>query len=351
MLQATPRADLEEIVPPHQTGPGGDKEKPLLEVRDLRVDFPARTSFLSRNPTVVRAVRGVTLRVAPGETLGLVGESGSGKTTIGRAMVRLLDPTEGSVRFDGEDITRLTGARLKQVRRRIQMVFQDPYGSLNPRMTAAQILAEPLEVHNVATGPGERDQRVLEALAAVGLEASAGWRYPHQFSGGQRQRIGIARALALDPQLLVCDEPVSALDVSVQAQIVNLLVSLRETRNLAMIFIAHDLAVVSHISHRVAVLYLGQVVELADSDRITSDPLHPYTQALLSAVPAPTVDRSVRRRITIVGEPPSPLAPPAGCSFHPRCPLATSRCRTEAPILRKVRANHWAACHEVLEAR
>jgi oligopeptide transport system ATP-binding protein len=273
-----------------------------------------------------------------------VGESGCGKTTLGRAIIRLIDPTAGRVIFEGEDITKLSGANLRSRRRRFQMIFQDPYGSLNPRMTVGQIIGEAIDIHRLAAHAPAREKRVADLLGDVGLDPSHGQRYPHEFSGGQRQRIGIARALAVEPRLIVCDEPVSALDVSVQAQIINLLQDLQKEHGLAYLFIAHDLAVVEHISRRVVVMYLGKIVELAEAKSVVRSPKHPYTQALISAVPV--IDpKSKRQRIVLPGDVPSPINPPSGCPFHPRCPMAEARCRTEAPALREVTPGHWASCH------
>ena len=317
---------------------------PLLEVRDLKVHFPVQHGLFSRARDWVRAVDGISFTLAPGETLGLVGESGCGKTTLGRAVVRLVEPTSGSIHFAGEDITQLHGAELRSRRRGFQMIFQDPVASLNPRLTVEDIVGEPLDIHQLTTDKAARRKRVEELLESVGLSATHAQRYPHEFSGGQRQRIGIARALAVEPRLLVCDEPVSALDVSVQAQIVNLLQDIQRARGLSYLFVAHDLAVVEHISHRVMVMYLGHVAEIAESKRIVSAPKHPYTQALLSAVPE--IDPASRRkRIMLPGDVPSPINPPSGCPFHPRCPVAEARCKTEKPLLREVAPGHHAACH------
>ena len=316
----------------------------LLEVENLKVHFPVRHGLFSRSKLFVRAVDDVSFELAPGETLGLVGESGCGKTTLGRAIVRLVEPTSGQVFFEGEEISRLDGPELRARRRRLQMIFQDPYGSLNPRMTIEDIIGEALDIHRLAPTPEARRKQVEELLAAVGLSAEHAKRYPHEFSGGQRQRIGIARALAVQPKLIVCDEPVSALDVSIQAQIINLLQELQGQRGLSYLFIAHDLAVVEHISRRVMVMYLGRIVELAEARSIVRQPKHPYTQALISAVPVVDPD-SKRQRIVLPGDAPSPIDPPGGCPFHPRCPVAEARCRMEIPVLREVTAGHWAACH------
>jgi len=316
----------------------------LLEVNNLKVHFPVRAGWFRRGRESVKAVDGVSFALEPGETLGLVGESGCGKTTLGRAIIRLTQPTAGEIRLAGTDLTRLTGDELRSRRRQFQMIFQDPYGSLNPRLTVEDILGEPLDIHGLAPDRAARRKRVLELLTAVGLDPSYARRYPHEFSGGQRQRLGIARALAVEPGLIICDEPVSALDVSVQAQIINLLRDLQEQRGIAYLFIAHDLALVEHISHRVMVMYLGRIVETAPARTLIRDPKHPYTQALISAVPEVDPD-SKRQRILLPGDVPSPIHPPAGCPFHPRCPVAAARCRTEVPVLREVAPGHWAACH------
>ena len=316
----------------------------LLEVRNLKVHFPVKHGVFSRVNAWVKAVDDVSLTVPPGETVGLVGESGCGKTTLGRAIIRLLEPTAGSVTFEGEDITTLEGAALRERRRRFQMIFQDPVGSLNPRMTVGQIIGEALDIHHLVADETAREARIGQLLKDVGLNPQHAQRYPHEFSGGQRQRIGIARALAVEPKLIVCDEPVSALDVSVQAQIINLLQDLQREHGLAYLFIAHDLAVVEHISHRVVVMYLGKVGETAPSKAVVTQPKHPYTQALLSAVPVVDPD-SKRQRIVLPGDVPSPINPPSGCPFHPRCPVAEARCKTEVPALREVSAGHFAACH------
>src|SRR5688572_24022158 len=316
----------------------------LLEVKNLKVHFPVKHGLFSRVKAHVKAVDDVSLELKPGETLGLVGESGCGKTTLGRAIIRLIEPTAGQIHFDGEEITRLTGAELRARRRKFQMIFQDPYGSLNPRLTVEEIIGEAIDIHKLAETKTARQKRIAELLHAVGLNASNSQRYPHEFSGGQRQRIGIARALAVEPKMIVCDEPVSALDVSVQAQIINLLQDLQQQHGIAYLFIAHDLAVVEHISHRVMVMYLGKVVEMADAKTIIREPRHPYTQALLSAVPV--VDpKSKRKRIVLPGDVPSPINPPAGCHFNPRCPVVLDRCRTQPPPLREVSPGHWVSCH------
>ncbi|MEK7707013.1 MAG: dipeptide ABC transporter ATP-binding protein [Verrucomicrobiota bacterium] len=317
----------------------------LLEVQNLKVHFPVKHGVFSRVRAHVKAVDDVSFSIAPGETLGLVGESGCGKTTLGRAIVRLVEPTAGSVLFEGEDLARMSGAALRTRRRKLQIIFQDPYGSLNPRMTVEDIIGEALDIHGLADGKPARRARVAELLKAVGLDAAHAQRYPHEFSGGQRQRIGIARALAVEPKLIVCDEPVSALDVSVQAQIINLLQDLQQQHGIAYLFIAHDLAVVEHISHRVMVMYLGKIVELAEAKEVIRAPKHPYTQALISAVPEVDPDTK-RKRIVLPGDVPSPIHPPSGCRFHPRCPVAEKpRCETEVPELREIASKHWASCH------
>jgi len=317
----------------------------LLEVKNLKVHFPVKHAMFSRVREFVKAVDGVSFSIEPGETLGLVGESGCGKTTLGRAIVRLVEPTAGDISLDGEDILKMSGSELRARRRKFQMIFQDPYGSLNPRMTVEQIVGEALDIHKLTDSKSARQKRILELLKDVGLDPVYAQRYPHEFSGGQRQRIGIARALAVEPELIICDEPVSALDVSVQAQIINLLGDLQQQRGIAYLFIAHDLAVVEHISHRVLVMYLGKIVEAADAKAIIRDPQHPYTQALISAVPE--VDpETKRKRIVLPGDVPSPIHPPSGCPFHPRCPIAQlPKCKDEIPELREVSKNHFASCH------
>ena len=315
----------------------GASDQRLLEVRNLKVHFPVKEGS-------VKAVDDVSFQIQAGETLGLVGESGCGKTTLGRAIAKLVNPTDGSIWLNGEDIAALSGAQLRARRRQLQMIFQDPYSSLDPRMTAAQSIGEALEIHRLGKNAEDRRGRIEELLQSVGLDAAHGARYPHEFSGGQRQRIGIARALAVEPKLIICDEPVSALDVSVQAQIINLLCDLQRQRGVAYLFVAHDLAVVEHISRRVMVMYLGKVVELGTANAVVQSPKHPYTQALVSAVPQ--IDETAERpRIVLAGEMPSPIHAPAGCPFHPRCPIAVDRCSVEVPALREITAGHWAACH------
>jgi oligopeptide transport system ATP-binding protein len=316
----------------------------LLEVQNLKVHFPIQRGVFRPGKDVVRAVDDVSFSIAPGETVGLVGESGCGKTTLGRAVIKLVEPTSGRILFEGENIAELSSTELRTRRRRFQMIFQDPYSSLDPRLKVIDIIGEALDIHRLARDGPDRRRRVTTLLENVGLDTTHTERYPHEFSGGQRQRIGIARALAVEPKFIVCDEPVSALDVSVQAQIINLLADLQRERGIAYLFVAHDLAVVEHISHRILVMYLGRIVEAGDARDICSSPKHPYTQALLSAVPV--VDpRSDRQRIVLGGDVPSPIHPPPGCPFHPRCPIAEARCRTEPPRLRELASNRLAACH------
>ena len=319
----------------------------LVEVKDLHMYFPVLAGLLRSKVADVKAVDGVSFFIKKGETLGLVGESGCGKTTTGRCILRLYDLTGGNVYFDGQDITNLKGEGLRRLRRNMQLIFQDPGASLDPRMTAGTIIGEPLLVHNLVKGKEYREQ-VAELLRMVELEPRMAIRYPHEFSGGQRQRIGIARALALRPKFIVCDEPVSALDVSIQAQIITLLMKLKEELKLTYLFIAHDLSVVRHISDRVAVMYLGKIVEITRSDELYDNPLHPYSLALLSAVPIPdpVVDRK-RKRILLTGDVPSPILPPPGCHFHPRCSLAQDTCSQKEPELKDIGGEHWVACHLV----
>ena len=325
------------------------KGETLLEVRNLKKYFPV-TEGLVFQKTIgnVKAVDGVSFDVRKGETLGLVGESGCGKTTTGRCVLQLEPPTSGEIVFEGVNLERLSNKELTPWRQKIQVIFQDPYSSLNPRMKVGSILDEPMRIHGIEPDPGRRNRRIAELLSVCGLPAKFADRYPHEMSGGQRQRVGIARALCLNPEFIVCDEAVSALDVSIQAQVINLLEDLREEFELTYLFIAHDLSVVRHLCNRVAVMYLGKVVELAESDELFDNPLHPYTRALLSGVPIPDPRVEAQRAYrTLKGEVPSPLNPPPGCVFHPRCALAVERCRTEAPALRELRPGHWAACPEV----
>jgi oligopeptide transport system ATP-binding protein len=317
----------------------------LLHVQDLKMHFPIYKGLLRRQIGAVHAVDGISFDVHRGETLGLVGESGCGKSTTGRAILQLYTPTSGEVDFDGVDIIKLKGEELRHTRRKMQMIFQDPYASLNPRMSIGEIVGEPLIVHNIASGK-EVDDRVAHLLELVKLNPAFATRYPHEFSGGQRQRIGIARALALQPSFIVCDEPISALDVSIQSQVVNLLQELQEQFNLTYLFIAHDLSMVRHISDRVAVMYLGVMVELADSNALYTNPLHPYSQALLSAVPIPDPVLEVKRqRVLLEGDVPSPVNPPSGCRFRTRCPIAESICAEKRPEFRELKPGHFVACH------
>ena len=323
----------------------GTARQPVLEVDRLVKHYPVRGGLLSREVGKVQAVDGVSFDLAPGETLGLVGESGCGKSTTGKAILRLTEPTSGTITLQGENITRLGRVAMRPHRRRLQVIFQDPYASLNPRMPAGEIVGEPLKNYGIATG-SERTDRVARLFARVGLRADQMRKYAHEFSGGQRQRLGIARALAVEPNVIVCDEPVSALDVSVQAQVINLLMDLQAEFGLSYLFIAHDLAVVEHISHRVAVMYLGRIVELAPRRELFANPQHPYTEALLSAVPVPDPDPAVKRaRIILPGDVPSPINPPSGCRFHTRCPYVIDRCRAESPELRELASGHHVACH------
>jgi peptide/nickel transport system ATP-binding protein/oligopeptide transport system ATP-binding protein len=319
--------------------------RPLLQVTGLKKHFPIYKGLFSQISGHVYAVDGVSFELRRGETLGLVGESGCGKSTVGRTVLKLLEPTAGRITLDGEDITDLDPQAMLPYRRRLQMIYQDPYASLNPRMTAGEIVGEPLVIHSVGDNANERLARVASLFSRVGLRPDQMHNYPHEFSGGQRQRIGIARALALSPEIIVGDEPVSALDVSIQAQIINLLMDLQDELGLTYLFVAHDLAVVEHISHRVAVMYLGRIVELTDKASLFRNPLHPYTEALLSAVPTAKSGARTRERIILKGDVPSPIRPPSGCYFHTRCPYAHRRCQTEAPVLREVTGGHLAACH------
>ncbi len=333
------------------TGPTSrmDGKKKLVEVTNLKKHFPIKSGILFQHEVAaVKAVDGVTFHIYEGETLGLVGESGCGKSTTGRTILQLYRPTEGSVKFEGVELTELKGADLRRMRRKMQMVFQDPYASLNPRMSVGRIVAEPLVVHGIGSKK-EREERVAELLELVGLNPYFVRRYPHEFSGGQRQRIGLARALALNPKFIVADEPISALDVSIQAQVVNLMQELQENLGLTYLFIAHDLSMVRHLCNRVAVMYLGKIVEVAESEELYTNPLHPYTQALLSAVPVPDpVVEETRQRIILKGDVPSPINPPQGCNFNTRCPVSVDVCFHQEPELVEVLPEHWVACHRVI---
>jgi peptide/nickel transport system ATP-binding protein/oligopeptide transport system ATP-binding protein len=330
--------------PSRSAGPRPAAAAPLLEVSGLKKHFPIKRGLFGRTAGYVYAVDGISFTLAEGETLGIVGESGCGKSTAGKSILRLIEPTAGSIKVEGVDITHLSKQQLRPYRREMQIIFQDPYSSLNPRMSAGSIVGEPLTIHGLARGR-EKEDRVAALFDRVGLRPEQMRNYPHEFSGGQRQRIGIARALALNPKLIIGDEPVSALDVSIQAQVINLLMDLQEEFNLSYLFIAHDLAVVEHISHRVAVMYLGKIVELTDKRTLFTSPQHPYTEALLSAVPVPNPRAKKGKRILLTGDVPSPINPPPGCAFHTRCPYAIAQCRVETPELREVRPRHWAACH------
>jgi oligopeptide transport system ATP-binding protein len=330
------------------TAASGTTTKPrevLVSVSGLKKHFPIMKGVFRRQVGAVRAVDGISFEVETGETLGLVGESGSGKSTTGRVVLQLDEATEGSVVFDGQELTEMSSGDVRKLRPRMQMVFQNPHASLNPRMTVGSIIGEPLREHGTVKG-ADREKRIDELLTMVGLDPSHANRYPHEFSGGQRQRIGIARAIALSPDFIVCDEPIAALDVSIQAQVVNLLLRLQRELNLTYLFISHDLSMVRHIADRVAVMYLGTLVELTDTDRLFDDPKHPYTQALHSAVPVPDpVLEASRERVILQGDIPSPSNPPSGCVFHTRCPIAEDRCKQEVPEWREVNQGHWVACH------
>ncbi|MGZ9586084.1 ABC transporter ATP-binding protein [Paenibacillus marinisediminis] len=318
------------------------QSQPLIQVENLKKYFPVK------NGGTLKAVNDVSFEIRAGETLGMVGESGCGKSTVGRTVLRLYEPTAGQVKFNGTNIYSLNRSQMKEYRRYMQMIFQDPYASLNPRMTISDIIGEALDIHKLASRGAERKRRIEELLDLVNLNPDHANRYPHEFSGGQRQRIGIARALAVDPKFIICDEPISALDVSIQAQVVNLLKELQGRMGLTYLFIAHDLSMVKHISDRVAVMYLGKMVELAESEALYSDPLHPYTKALMSAIPVPDPDiEASKERIVLEGEIPSPINPPSGCFFRTRCPYATERCAKEAPEFREAKPGHHVACHLV----
>jgi oligopeptide transport system ATP-binding protein len=316
---------------------------PFIQIKDLSKNFPIKGGLLSREVASVKAVQRVSLDIKEGETLGLVGESGCGKSTLGRCIIRLIEPSSGQIFLDGVDVTNKKGEELRALRRQMQIIFQDPYASLNPRMTVGSIISEPLEIHKLFDSRSDRLDRVKQLIELVGLRPEHINRYPHEFSGGQRQRIGIARALAVNPKFIVCDEPVSALDVSIQAQVINLLMDLQQKLGLTYLFIAHDLKVVEHISNRVAVMYLGKVVELAEAEELYQYPSHPYTRALLSAIPVPDPRRK-EQRIILTGDVPSPINPPQGCHFHPRCPDMIEECKSTCPSLRETRKEHETAC-------
>jgi oligopeptide transport system ATP-binding protein len=315
----------------------------ILKVENLVKSFPIYGGLFNNEVASVKAIQGVSLDIKKGETLGLVGESGCGKSTLGRCIIRLIEPTSGNIIFNGKDITHIGGSELRDLRRKLQIIFQDPYASLNPRMTIGSIIEEPLIIHNLFESKKDRMDRIKELAELVGLRPETLNRYPHEFSGGQRQRVGIARALAVDPELIICDEPVSALDVSIQAQVINLLMELQQKLGLTYLFIAHDLKVVEHVSNNVAVMYLGKIVEKAEAEELYKNPKHPYTKALLSAIPVPD-PKAKEERIILVGDVPSPMNPPSGCNFHPRCPIATDECKVQVPALVHQSETHIAAC-------
>ncbi len=323
-----------------------ETNQPFLKVENVIKHFPIHGGILSRQVASVKAVQNISFELKKGETLGLVGESGCGKSTLGRCLIRLIEPSSGKVFFKGQDITTVSKEELKNLRRKMQIIFQDPYASLNPRMTIGSILEEPLIIHNLFNSDKERKARVLELINLVGLRPEHLSRYPHEFSGGQRQRVGIARALAVEPELIICDEPVSALDVSIQAQVINLLMDLQQKLGLTYVFIAHDLKVVEHVSTYVAVMYLGQIVEFAKAEELYKNPKHPYTKALLSAIPIPD-PKPREQRIILTGDVPSPINPPSGCYFNPRCPMASDECRQQQPAVKEISPNHKVSCLKV----